>query len=122
MTALLRRHYGTHLTLARRELSAYRGARVAALINLVFVLGWALVILAGDVDWASSLDERVRLLQLVGCIGVAGSGVVIWNAWLTWNRARGWWAKVWSVLLTAACLAVIWFAFAFNLITVSLNY
>jgi CubicO group peptidase (beta-lactamase class C family) len=122
VTALLRRHYGTHLTLAGRELRACRWARVAALINLVFVLGWALVILAGDVDWASSLDVWLRLLQLVGCIGVAGTGVVIWNAWLTWNRARGWWAKAWSVLLAAACLAVIWFAFAFKLITVSLNY
>jgi hypothetical protein len=121
-TALVRRHYGTNVALPRRELLAYRWARVAALINLAFLLGWVLVIVSVDVEWASSLDPWLRLLQLVGCLGVAATGAAVWSVWLTWNGGRGWWAKISSALLGAACLAAVWFAFAFNLISATLNY
>ena len=54
---------------------------------------------------------------------VAGVFVAAWNAWLTWNSGRrGSGAKAWSLVLTLALAELAWFSFAFDLLSVHLNY
>ena len=62
------------------------------------------------------------LLHLLGFVGLVGAGVAIWNAWLVWRGSAKWWSKAWSVALATACVLIVWFGFAFNLIGVRLHY
>jgi hypothetical protein len=48
--------------------------------------------------------------------------VALWNGWLAIAGKRGWKATAWNVGVAASCVAVTWFAFAFNLIRFTLKY
>jgi CubicO group peptidase (beta-lactamase class C family) len=124
--AAWRRHRrGTPLALSPRERSVYRLARVVALVDVVFLLGWLLLISAGNSDLAAydgHLDWAFYALHLLGIIGAAGAIVALWNGWLAIAGKRGWKAMTWNVALGLSCLAVSWFGFAFNLIQFGLRY
>jgi hypothetical protein len=45
-----------------------------------------------------------------------------WNAWLTWTDGRRWARKTWSVLLVLATCCLLYFAFTFGLIAMTVNY
>jgi CubicO group peptidase (beta-lactamase class C family) len=125
VAALIRRRYGAAFALVGRQALAYRLARVAAIVSLVFLLGWALIIQTGMSDLAAfggRMDGWIMLFQLLGLVGLIGAGVAIWNAWLAWRGSAKWWSKAWSVALATACVLIVWFGFAFNLIGVRLHY
>jgi CubicO group peptidase (beta-lactamase class C family) len=123
--ALVRRHYGAAVVLAGPARLARRLARVAALLDLLFLGGWFVLLQALQSDFAfaaGDLDPWLVLLHIVGLAGAAGAAVAWWNAWLTWKSDSGWWAKISAVVLAVACLAITWFAISFNLIRFSLDY
>jgi CubicO group peptidase (beta-lactamase class C family) len=120
-----RRRRGTPLALSPRELQIYRVARVVALVDVVFLAGWMGIVSAGNADLAAydgHLDVWFYVLHLLGFIGAVGAIVAIWNGWLAVAGKRGWKATTWNVGLAASCVAVSWFAFAFNLIRFTLKY
>jgi hypothetical protein len=53
---------------------------------------------------------------------VVGTGVCLHQAYGAWARSNSWWLRVWKGLVAAACLAVVWFAFAFNLLCLHLDF
>lgn len=125
IAAWRRRRRGTPLALSPRELAVYRLARVVALVDVVFLLGWAMLISAGNADLAAydgHLDWAFYTLHVLGLIGAVGAVVALWNGWLTIAGRRGWKAATWNVGLAAACVAVSWFAFAYHLIRFTLKY
>jgi CubicO group peptidase (beta-lactamase class C family) len=125
IAAWRRRKRGTPLALSPRELQIYRFARVVALIDVVFLVGWMGIVSAGNADLAAydgHLDVWFYVLHLLGFVGAVGALVAIWNGWLAIAGKRGWKATTWSVGLAASCVAVSWFGFAFNLIRVTLRY
>jgi CubicO group peptidase (beta-lactamase class C family) len=125
VTALIRRRYGISLKSTGQQLLARRLVLAAVVINLVFLIGWALLVQSGLSDLAlfdGRLDNWILVLQLLGFFGVIGAGVAIWNAWLSLRGARGWWNKVWSVVLAASCAAITWIAFTLNLVKFNLYY
>lgn len=125
IAAWRRRRRGTPLALSPRELQIYRIARVVALIDVVFLLGWMGIVSAGSADLAAydgRLDVWFYVLHLLGFVGAVGAIVAIWNGWLAVAGKRGWKAATWNVGLAASCVAVTWFAFAFNLIRFTLKY
>ena len=125
IAAWRRRRRGTPLALSPRELSVYRIARVIALIDVVFLIGWMYIVSAGNADLAAydgRLDTLFYVLHILGFIGAAGALVAIWNGWLAIAGKRGWKATTWNVGLAVSCLAVSWFGFAFNLIRLTLQY
>ena len=108
-----------HNVLARRL------ARAAALANVIFLVGWALTLMSAFGDFSrlnESLDPWLRVLHVLGLLGVIGAAFAVWNAWLTFRNGRRPASKLWSLFVAAACLTVAWFAFAFDLITMSLHY
>src|SRR5688572_4286166 len=125
IAAWRRRKRGTPLALSPRELQIYRVARVVALIDLVFLIGWMGIVSAGNADLAAydgRLDVWFVVLHVLGFVGAAGALVAIWNGWLAIVGKRGWKATTWNVGLAASCVAVSWFGFAFNLMRLTLQY
>jgi CubicO group peptidase (beta-lactamase class C family) len=125
IAAWRRRRRGTPLALAPRELSIYRIARVVALIDVVFLLGWMGIVSAGTADLAAydgHLDTWFYVLHALGLIGGIGAIVALWSGWLAVAGKRGWKATTWNLGLALSCVAVTWFAFAFNLIRFTLKY
>jgi hypothetical protein len=125
IAAWRRKRRGTSLALSPRELSIYRLARVVALVDLVFLLGWMMLISAGNADLAAydgHLDWAFYLLHLLGFVGAVGAIVALWNGWLAIAGKRGWKATTWNVGLAVSCVAVTWFAFAYHLIRFTLKY
>ena len=53
---------------------------------------------------------------------MGGTAIALWNARVTWIGKRGRLAKLWSLILVVACLAVLWVAVVFKLIRFSADY
>ena len=120
VAAIVRHRYGRTLELSGSEARAHRLTRFAALLAVLYVVGW---IIAMVTDFASmvGVEPWIRLIQLMGLLCVAGAVVAVWNAWVTWRGERRIWAKLWSVALALALLYLVWFSFAFHLISVHLD-
>jgi hypothetical protein len=102
-----------------------RLTRVGAAAGTAFLLAWTVLIVAasdGAVSFDIGLDRWIRAIQFLGCLCVAGAGIAVWNIRLTWVGRGGWLARAFSVLLALALLYLVWFSFAFNLISANLNY
>jgi CubicO group peptidase (beta-lactamase class C family) len=125
IAAWRRKRRGTPLAMAGRELSVYRLARVVALVDVLFLLGWIGIVSAGNADLAAydgHLDAWFYVVHFLGIIGAVGAIVALWNGWLAIAGRRGWKATTWNVALGLSCLAVSWFGFAMNLIQFGLRY
>ncbi len=121
VAALIRRHYRAPLTLGRRALLAYRGARVAAGLALALVIGWLACLNA--MEMIGKYDPWLWLLQIGGLIVlVGGVAVAGWNLLLAFRRKRGWFGRMWSVALLLALLMLGYTAWMFGLLAMSVNY
>lgn len=123
---LVRRHHKTELAVAGRARQAYRATRVFAGLSLAVLIGWLLVV-AVLFEKVSSLNKSsdllLWLLQIGGAVVFIGAVIVsAWNVWLTFTDGRRWTRKLWSVLILLATLLVLYVAFTFGLISMSVNY
>jgi hypothetical protein len=125
IAALVRRHYRQPSLLSAQALRWYRWSRVAALLYLLFATGWVYVLKLADdsfMNLGNGLDARLRLIQLVGVLAVAGTVAAIMNARHAWRESERWWRKANSAALVLACLAGLWFTFGMHLLSLHLNY
>ena len=123
--AILRWRYDSAFPLSGRAAVLYRLSRVEALIDLVFLSGWAAFLTYGSANvqaMDSAFDPVVRGLQVVGLIGIAGTVIPIYQVVSEWRSSQPWWTKITDILLAVACLSVVWFIVSLKLITVGLNY
>jgi CubicO group peptidase (beta-lactamase class C family) len=124
--AILRRRYGQPFELQGRARLMYRLARVAALLDVVFVAGWAWFLTSGlnDLNTLSSAsDGFLRFLQLIGLLGVIGTVAILLNfAMALGDPHRRWWTKLTDGLLALASVLFVFFVFSYHLISASLNY
>jgi uncharacterized membrane protein YqjE len=119
-----RRRYGAQLALQGESLRTFRAVRAFAWLVLVVLIGW-FVTISGLEDFEShgSTDWLILLLQVVGTFAFFGLfGLSIWNAWLTWKEKRGWFARVWSVVLVLGVFFILWVALAFRLISLGVEF
>jgi CubicO group peptidase (beta-lactamase class C family) len=119
--ALVRRHY--------RQQDASRMhllVRLVAASDFAFLTGWLIFLLAATTHLqllADCSDWVLRLLQVTGIAGIAGSPLLILNSARTWNDPhRGLWAKVGNTAIVLAGLATLWFGIAFHLLSLNLEY
>jgi hypothetical protein len=125
IAASIRRRHGVTLVLTKQHRLARRLVIAAALVNLIFLIGWAMLVQTGMSNLAmfdGRADAWFVVLHLLGFIGLAGAGVAAWNAWLSLQADRGWWSKTWSVVLAASCVAITGIGFMLNLIKPNLYY
>ena len=123
---LVRRYHGATLTLTGRDRLGYRLSRAAAWGILLTLVAWATVVtlMFGDLtNLGGAFDVIIVIVQLLTfVVFLGGLAVFLWYAWQVWRGKRRWWAKVWSVLLVLAGLVMVWFGFAFHLLSIGADY
>ncbi len=123
ISAIARWRYGHKFALSGRAATLYRLVRVAAIVDLALAVGWIMVLVRGFGSFDTPLDIWLRVLQFVGVLAIVGAVIALWNfATVLRDGSRGWFAKISSALLAAACLTPVWCIFVLHLITPSLNY
>jgi CubicO group peptidase (beta-lactamase class C family) len=121
-----RRHYGQALKLNHvlRKLRVW--VRVTCAIDLIFVAAFAKFISLAIKNWGafgSRMDPWIHLLQLIGWLGVLGTGIMLWNAVESWrDRERGIWSKLGDTLIVLASVGFSWFVVSWNMLNWTLNY
>jgi hypothetical protein len=118
--AIMRRYYGVQPDFDQPMARARSLTRWSVVAALVFMLGWLIIAAGGGFSGTSELFIRVN--QLIGIGVVAGTGVAIWHAYLCLTRPAGWPSRVWSIVLSLALIDLVFFALAFSLFSLGLNY
>jgi hypothetical protein len=121
-----RRRYQAAMPIGGIALRAYKATRWASLVVLLVLVGWVAMISAlfGNLENLSgTFDVLLWLLQLAGLIAFIGAVVIAgWNAWVTWKDGRRWPPKVWNALIFVSALVLLYVAFTFNLISMTVKY
>jgi CubicO group peptidase (beta-lactamase class C family) len=121
-----RRKYRATFPLAGTALRAYKWTRWASLAVVLVIVGWAAMITAlfGNLENLSgTFDMMLWVLQIVGLVAFIGAvAIATWNAWLTWRDGRRWTAKTWNTLIAASSVVLLYVAFTFNLLSMTVNY
>ncbi|MDO9370199.1 MAG: serine hydrolase domain-containing protein [Sphingopyxis sp.] len=121
VSALIRRHYKTPLTLQRRSLRVYRGVRVAA--GLVFALAIAWLVSLSTLKALPTYDPWLWFLQIAGLIILVGATLLAaLNLRLVTREKRGWFRTLWAVILLLAVLLPFYVAWTFGLVAMTVNY
>jgi CubicO group peptidase (beta-lactamase class C family) len=124
--AVLRWRYDNPFPLRGRAAAVYRLARVAALIDLVFIGGFVAALAQGGehLEFFDTPNDWIFLsLEVLGVIAILGTIFPLYELRLALaDPMRPWWTKLSDALLALAALAVVWFAFSLNLVNFHLNY
>jgi CubicO group peptidase (beta-lactamase class C family) len=125
-TAWIRRRYGAANPLTGRAKLAHRLVQLAALADLVYLVGWYRVlapILKLQVEvYNNDMDATIRALQIAGIVPVVAAALGVWNAVLTWRPGRSWGERLRAILIAAALIGVLWLAWVGKLMSYNLNY
>jgi CubicO group peptidase (beta-lactamase class C family) len=126
IAALVRRHYGRPLNLEPKDRKLRLLVRIVCVLDLVFVLSLGGFFSAGlnDIGILSPrFDPLLRLIQIVGWLGILGTLVVLYNLVRSWSRPQQWlWSKLGDAVIALACIGFAWFVFTWNLLDWSLRY
>ena len=124
--ALLRRHYGKPLELTPQMKKLRLLVRLVCLLNVLFFVGYGVFFALGlkDIGILSPHSNPIlRLVQLVGWLGVLGTLIAIYYAVQSWKEPQRWrWSRFGDVVVALACVGVGWFVFTWNLLHWSLRY
>ena len=124
--AVARRVYGIPLALHGKRRFGYHLTRLAALLSVLAVLGWAYAYVVGFPSYRlinGDMDGLVLLLQIATPLAfLALLAAAAWTAWLAWAAPHGWFAKLWAILLVASAVMAWWGALAFHLVGFGHDY
>ena len=122
----VRRHYDRRLELSPAEMLLRILVRVVFVLDLIFIgalFGLTMYGLTHLEIFSDQGAKWFRLVQIVGVIGAIGTLVALGNAALAWiSKRRTIWGKLQATIMLLACLGVLWFAFAGNLLHFSSTY
>ena len=95
-------------------------------LSLATVAGWltfigvgfsSLSLLGGPLDPLLITVQVLTPIAFIGLLLLAG-----WNLRQAWLEKRGWFSKLWAVLMLLAAAVILWVAFAFQLVGFGTNY
>lgn len=121
---IARRRYGAQLALSGTARTAYHVVRGLAWLVLLVLVGWLVVVLGiEDFEGHGKNDWLILTLQVVGTLGFVGLlAAAAWNVWLAFKGKRGWFSKLWAVLLTLAAFILLWVGLVFKLVSFGTGY
>ena len=121
-----RRKYQATLALQGQARKAYRATQIAAGACLLALAGWigALVTILGNLKYATGLiDPWLLLLQVFGLVALLGAVAASgWNLKLACSDGRSRGRQLWSVLLLASALVMLYAAVRFGLVAMTVSY
>ena len=124
--AFCRRKYRVPQALAGNALRAARATQVFSGLSLLVLAGWVgiFAVMHISLKYASAvLDPWLWLVQIAGLLVFVGAVPAAgWNLGLAWTGRRSIWARLWSILVVAATLVVLYIALRFGLLALSVNY
>ena len=122
----VRRHYGRKLELTPRERLLRLGVRLVFILDLIFVALFFGLVSYGLTHleiFSSQGTKWFYLVQAIGVIGAVGAIIALLNALFSWTSSRRRiWGKLGATLMLLACLGVLWFSLAGNLLRFSSTY
>jgi hypothetical protein len=121
----VRRHYGGKLELTPRERLVRILVRVVFALDLIFIAALFGLVTYGLTHLEVFSDRGTtwfRIVQSVGILGALGTLIVLANALMMWTRKRSFWMKLQALVMLLACVGVLWFAFAGNLLRFTSHY
>ncbi|WP_413626450.1 serine hydrolase domain-containing protein [Luteibacter sp. Lutesp34] len=126
VTALVRRHYHVPANRSVPARRAYRLSRIAALSIVVALVAWAALVLTlfSHLSYMSDASNGVlRAVQVFGIVAFVGGWLAMLPHLVTvWRGPSRWPARIWSVVLVLSASVVLWFAWTFALLRVSVLY
>jgi hypothetical protein len=126
LNAMLRSHYGYRAELSPHYCKLRRWMRWVCVFALAFVICFGLWLVSVNDDIAllgTSFDTKLRMMQLIGLLGVLGTLVGINYCLRSWSDPGLWfWTKVWNTLLMLACFAYTFFLLNWHMLNFRLNY
>jgi CubicO group peptidase (beta-lactamase class C family) len=126
VTWLVRRHYGHKLELAPIERLLRILVRIVFALDIIFVVALFGLVTYGLTHLEVFSDRGntwFHLIQIVGVIGAVGTLVALINAVIAWiSKRRSIWGKLQATVMLLACLGVLWFAIAGNLLHFTSTY
>ena len=126
VAALIRRHYGQKLNLSPQQRRLRILVRLTCLFDLLFLAGFAVFFTLSEKDiglLSPRFNPLLRLIQIMGWIGVLGALAALYNALRSWQEQGRWfWSKLADSLIALACVAFVWFVFTWNMLHWSLRY
>ena len=122
----VRRHYGHKLELTSSERLLRLGVRAVFLLDLIFVAAFLLLLTYGLTHLeilGSQGTKWFYLVQTIGVIGAIGTIVAVLNALFSWrSKRKRIWGKIGATIMLLACLGLLWFSFAGNLLHFTSTY
>src|SRR5438477_903931 len=124
VAALVRRHYGKPLEYNPSDSKLRLGVRIVCILLLVFYVGWFGVLsLSDDPNGINGLPPWIIAFGILGVLSTIGTLIAWLNAIRSLrNPSRRTWVKLHDLGLALACLALIWFAFTWNLMNFNIHY
>ena len=124
VSAILRKHYKVSLMLDQRARKWRRWAKIACIIDLVYLIGFLWVFsLLEKLELGSGGDFKLHLLQVIGLLGGVGALLTVICAFKSWSDSTQWvWYKIWNTLLAVGCVGFFWFLVHWHLLNFNLNY
>ena len=122
----VRRHYGRRLELTRRERYLRLLLRIDFALELIFVAALFGLVTYGFTHLEIFSDRGTtwfHMAQAIGILAAIGMLVALFNAFLAWRtKGKSIWGKLQATIMLLACLGVLWFSFAGNLLHFSSVY
>jgi CubicO group peptidase (beta-lactamase class C family) len=124
--AIARRRFKAAGRYEERRLRAQRIFHAWQWLVLLLIAGWVtwFIVGMGNLSMLSGpLDPLLYALQILSPIVLFGLLILSgWNLWLAWKEKRGWFSRLWAVLLVVAAVLLLWMAFAFSMFSFGTNY
>jgi CubicO group peptidase (beta-lactamase class C family) len=126
VAALIRKHYGKPLVLTPKQKRLRLLTRLCCVAYVIFFGAYLLFFSMAlkDIEMLSPRSNPwLRLLQIVGWLGVIGTLFAVYNALRSWQDSQRWlWSRIADTLVALSCVGVIWFVLTWNMLHWSLKY
>jgi CubicO group peptidase (beta-lactamase class C family) len=124
--AIVRRRFGISPPYAGRPATFYRITRALNLAAIVMVVTFVatLTYMGGNADrFGEAMDPWLLFVKLAAVlIFIAALLAALYDLVIHWSARKGWSGKIWSILVAASCVVILWTAFAYNLTNFSSHY
>ncbi len=122
--AIVRKHYGKRLEYSSWDNRLRLLVRAVCILFVVFYAGWLSVLShAEDPNLINKLPPWIIGFGILGVLCSIGTILVCISAFRSLRTPGRWiWVKLHDVVLALACLGLVWFALAWNLMNFQIHY